>query len=144
MEPSVIPAVVVAAVVVAAGVAVLVALALDRPDPSETALAYEEAWDRLDFDVLWRLSSPELRDGRDRDAFVAAKGELYRARADLAGLVERVTVEQVETAGRLAAAVTRAELTDGSVLRNRMRLRRVGNRWQVVSYRLGPPSEVPA
>lgn len=131
------PAVVVAVLVVGLGVAVLVALALDRPDPAETAVAYERAWDRLDFDMVWRLSALELRDGRSRDEFVAAKGARYGERADLAGLVERVTVEAQRTAGRLAVVRTRLELEGGRVFRNQLRLRRESGRWSVVSYRFG-------
>lgn len=137
MEPALWPAVVLAATVVALAVAVLWALAVERPDPAETALAYEEAWDRHDFDLLWRLSGPELRDGRSRDGFVAAKGELYRERADLSRLVERVEIRAVESAGRLARIGTRLGLRDGAFFDNEMLLRREGNRWAVVGYRLG-------
>lgn len=137
MEPSITPAVVVAALLLGLGVAVLVGLAIDRPDPAETAVAYEGAWDRLDFDLLWRLSGPELRDGRPRAEFVAAKGELYRERADVAGLVERVRVDRLDVAGRHARAVTRLQLADGTEFHNEMRLRREANRWLVTAYRLG-------
>lgn len=135
MEPSIVPAVVVAVLVVVLGAAVLVALALDRPDPTETAVAYERAWDRLDFETLWRLSAPELRDGRTREEFVAAKRDRYRERADLAGLVRRVTVEAQQTAGRLAVVRTRLEMDGGRVFRNQLRLRRESGRWSVVAYR---------
>lgn len=140
VEPSWIPAVAVGAVVVAFGVAVLVALALDRPDPAETAVAYEEAWDRLDFAGLWDLSGPELRDGRSRREFVAEKGARYRERADLAGLVARVEVLDLRSVGRRARVVTRLELHDGSEVRDEMRLRRDGNRWFVSSYRTRIPA----
>lgn len=138
VEPAVWPAIVVGALVLLLGVAVLVALGIERPDPAETAAAYEEAWDRLDFDLLFRLSAPELRDGRERGEFVAAKGELYRERADLAGLVRRVEVERLDVARRHARAVTRLRLRDGGEFCNEMRLRRDATRWTVVSYRLGP------
>ena len=137
MEPALWPVFVVGAVILGLGFFVLWALAADRPDPAETALAYEEAWDRLDFDVLWRLSAPELREGRDRAAFVAAKGALYQERADLAGLVGRVVVDEVDLVGGHARAVTRLRLDDGTEVQNRVRLRRDGNRWSVVDYRLG-------
>lgn len=137
VEPVVWPAVVIGALVMGLGVVVLVALAVERPDPAETVVAYEQAWDRLDFDLLWRLSAPGLRDGRGRDEFVAAKGALYRERAELAGLVERVEIERLDVAGRHARAVTRLHLADGTQIRNEMRLGRETNRWTVASYRLG-------
>ena len=137
MEPSIVPAIVVGVLILALGVAVLIALALDRPDPAETAVAYEEAWDRLDFDLLWRLSSSELRDGRARQAFVADKGAQYRERVDLAGLIDRVEVETIDTVGQYARAETHLHLRNGEEFRNEMRLRREGNRWSVVAYRLG-------
>lgn len=141
MDPSVVPAVVVGVLVLAAGVLVLVALAVDRADPAETAVAYEQAWDRLDFDLLWRLSGPELRAGRSREEFAAEKEALYRQRADLAALVGGVRVEQLETAGRRARAVTVLELRDGGRFRNEIRMTREGGRWQVDAYRLGPRGE---
>ena len=131
------PAIIVGVLVLALGVAVLIALALDRPDPAETAVAYEEAWDRLDFDLLWRLSSSELRDGRARQAFVADKGAQYRERVDLAGLIDRVEVETLDTVGQYARAQTHLHLRNGEEFRNEMRLRREGNRWSVVAYRVG-------
>lgn len=137
VDPAVWPAVVIGAVVLALAIFVLWALAAEKPDPAEAAIAYEEAWDRLDFDLLWRLSAPELREGRDRQEFVAAKGELYRERADLAGLVGRVVIGEVDLIGRHARAFTTLELRDGTALSNQMRLRREGNRWSVVDYRLG-------
>jgi len=136
-DPVVWPAFVVAAVVVGLAVAVLVVLALDRGDPAETALAYEEAWDRLDFDVLWALSAPELRDGRTRADFVSAKRETYGARRDVGRLVARVRVDRLDSAGRRARAVTRLELRDGTKVVNELRLRRHGWRWVVHDYRLG-------
>ncbi|MBI2167975.1 MAG: hypothetical protein HYU28_00530 [Actinobacteria bacterium] len=144
MEPSLIPAIVVGALVFALGVVVLIALAFDRPDPTEVAVAYEEAWDRLDFDTLWRLSAPELRDGRAREEFAAAKGTAYRERADLAGLVGRVEVEGAESAGHAARVRTRLRLRDGTEFGNELRLRRDANRWLVVSYRLGARGGSPA
>lgn len=135
-EPSLIPVVVVAAATLALSVAVLVVLALERGDPAEVAVAYELAWDRLDFDLLWRLSAPELRDGRDRAAYTAAKREAYGEGAER-GLVRRAGVERLDRVGRRARAVTRLELGDGSVVRDELRLRRHQGRWAVESYRMG-------
>lgn len=136
MDPSLVPAVIVAVLVIGFGVAVLVALALERPDPAETAVAYEEAWDRLDFDTIWRLSAHELRDERTRDDFIADKQRRYQERGDLAGVLERVQVETLDTAGPHARAVTRLILRNGDQYRNELRLRREGNRWAVVQYRI--------
>lgn len=138
VEPSLVPAVIVGLVIVAFGVVVLVALATERPDPAEAVVAYEGAWDRLDFELIWRLSAPELREGRSAREFVAAKRALYEARSHLAGLVDRVVVEQLDTAGRRARAITRLELRGGGEFRNEIRLRREGGRWLVDGYRLGP------
>ena len=41
------------------------------PSPSDLAIAYELAWDRLDFATIWSLSDPSMRDGRNRREFVA-------------------------------------------------------------------------
>lgn len=131
MDPSIVPAVVVAVLVVGLGVAVLVALAIDRPDPVEAAVAYERARVRLDLETLWRLSAPELRDGRTHDEFVAEQ------RAGVPGRVERVTVEAQETAGRLAVVRTRLELEGGQVVHHQVRLRRESGRWTVVDHRPG-------
>jgi hypothetical protein len=58
------------------------------PGPADTAVAYEHAWDRLDFATLWNLSGPTLRDGRTRDQFVRDKLAAYEQEAHgLAGLV---------------------------------------------------------
>lgn len=131
MEPSLVPAVVVAVVVVGLGVAVLVALALDRPDPAEAAVAYERARARLDVETLWRLSAPELRDGRSPEEFAADW------RAEAPARVDRVTVEAEETAGRLAVVRTRVELEGGRAVHNQVRMRRESGRWSVVGYRTG-------
>jgi hypothetical protein len=47
------------------------------PGPADVAIAYEHAWDHLDFDLLFDLSGDELRDGMRRDRFVAAKRHAY-------------------------------------------------------------------
>ena len=45
-----------------------------EPGPAavDVALAYERAWDELDFNLLYDLSGPGLRDGLRRDQFIAA------------------------------------------------------------------------
>lgn len=106
--------------------------------PEEVAVAYETAWDRLDFDTLWSLSGDALHDGRDRGEFIAAKRRAYATRAELGGLLDRVTVDEVTTGSKASVVGTRVHLLDGSVVRNVVRLRRRRARWEVVGYSLGP------
>src|SRR5262249_16600022 len=56
------------AVVIFALVVTLVVIFAREPGPTppDIAIAYELAWDRLDFDTLWTLAGPELRDGLDK------------------------------------------------------------------------------
>ena len=104
-------------------------------------MAYELAWDRLDFESLFTLAGTELRDGLDRRGFIAAKSAAYEQRASLGGLVERVGVEQVASVGDAGVVITRVELRDGTVVRNRVELARRAARWQVVAYRLEPSTQ---
>ncbi len=112
-----------------------VALARD-PGPSldEIALAYETAWDRLDFATLWLLSGPELRDGRTRKDYVDAKQRAYQGRNDLAGLALQIGVDDVTRGPGSASVTTRVELRDGSVVHDEVLLGRRRNRWEVVGY----------
>jgi hypothetical protein len=132
---------IVAGVVLALCIALVVAIARDHgPDAGETAVAYELAWDRLDFGVLWSLSARELRDGLDRHEFVAAKRAAYEQQRALSGLAEHVGVDDVASTSRGEAALvtTRVELRDGTVVHNLVQLARRNSRWQVVAYRLAP------
>ena len=52
------------------------------PGPADVAIAYEGAWDHLDFDLLYDLSGDELRDGLRRDRFIAAKKAAYSGAGD--------------------------------------------------------------
>jgi len=134
--------VVVGIVVVALIIAVVVVIAKDRgPGPGEVAVAYELAWDHLDFESLFTLSGPELRDGLDRRGFIAAKRTAYAQQHELGGLVERVGVEQVASSRDLAAAITTVELHDGAVVHNRVNMARRNGRWLVVAYQLEPSAE---
>ena len=134
--------VVVGVVILALALAVVVAIARDRgPGPGDVAVAYELAWDRLDFESLFTLSGAELRDGLDRRGFVAAKRSAYEQQASLGGLVERVGVEQVARVEDAGVVITRVELQDGTVVHNRVELARRTARWQVVAYRLEPSTE---
>ena len=138
LSPTIVPLVVALVGVFALGIVLLVALGLERgPDPAEVAVAYERAWDALDFDLLWHLSAPELRDDRSRGEFVEDKRAAYAARSDLRGLLAEVEVEQLDRAGMRARAVTRVRLRDGGTSRHEVRLRRHAGRWAVDAYRLG-------
>jgi hypothetical protein len=134
-------AAIVGGVILALCLALVVAIARDRgPGPGDTAVAYELAWDRLDFEGLFTLSARELRDGLDRRKFVAAKRDAYEQQRALRGLVEHVGVDDVSVTSRGDAALvtTRVELRDGNVVHNLVQLARRNSRWQVVAYRLAP------
>ena len=122
--------------------AVIVAIAKDPGlGPEEVAVAYELAWDHLDFESLYALTGRELRDGLDRRQFVAAKQAAYAEQPALTGLAERVGVDDSATAGDAAIVATRVELRDGGAVHNRVDLARRNGRWEVVGYRLAPTGE---
>ena len=55
---------------------VIVIAALEKgPSTADLALAYEHAWDALDFETIWALSALELRDGLDRRPGEVQAGE---------------------------------------------------------------------
>ncbi len=133
---------VVGIVVLALTITVIVLIAKDRgPGPGEVAVAYELAWDRLDFESRYTLSGVELRDGLDRRGFVAAKRAAYAKQHELGGLAERVGIDQVANSRDLAVAITAVELHDQGVVHNRVEMARRNGRWQVVAYRLEPSAE---
>ncbi len=104
-------------------------------------MAYELAWDRLDFESLFTLSGLELRDGLDRREFIAAKRSAYAQQHELGGLVERVGIDQLANSRDAAVAITEVELHDRAVVHNRIEMTRRNGRWQVVAYRLEPSAE---
>lgn len=117
--------------------ALVVAVARDPgPVPADVAVAYEEAWDRLDFDALWTLSGAELRDGMGRRAYAGAKKAAYATRPELGGLTEAVEVEDVDAARDVAVVRTRLVLRGGGDTRNELQLARRSERWLVVGYRM--------
>ena len=133
---------VVGIVILALTIAVVVVIAKDRgPGPGEVAVAYELAWDRLDFESLYTLSGLELRDGLDRRQFIAAKRSAYAQQHELGGLVERVGIDQMANSRDAAVAITEVELHDRAVVHNRIEMTRRNGRWQVVAYRLEPSAE---
>ncbi len=108
----------------------------DGPAPADVALAYEMAWDRLDFDTLYDLSGPELRDGAKRPGFVATKRAAYTG-VERGRLAARIAVENVVAAPDTALVVTNVSTAGGDVHNNVLMERRAG-RWYVVGYSLRP------
>jgi hypothetical protein len=126
-------------IVLALCVALIVAVARDPgPRPDEVALAYELAWDRLDFDSLWTLSGIELHDGLDRDKFIAAKRSAYAARPELDRLARDVAIEDVAGGMSYASVRTSVVLRDGESVHNQIHLAKRGGKWLVVGYQLEP------
>jgi hypothetical protein len=121
---------------------VVIAVARDRgPQPSDVAIAYELAWDRLDFESLWTMSGAELRDGRDRRDFVVAKRAAYAQQPGLGGLAENVFVDDLAVVGDTAVVSTAVALRDGTTVHNQVGLARRSGRWQVVAYQLAPEED---
>lgn len=118
--------------------ALIVAIAVEPgSSPRDAALAYELAWDRLDFDTIWTLSSEALRDGRKRPDFIRDKRAAYHSQPRLATVVEHVEIEAVARHGRDAAAVlTRLDLRDEPSVRNELHLERRSGAWSVIRYEL--------
>lgn len=106
------------------------------PTPEEVAVAYETAWDRLDFESVWELSAAELRDGRDRATFVTAKRAAFRGQPPLDRLMGHVGVDDVLVEGRRAHVRTRLALRAGGRVASNVTLERRDGRWQVVAYTL--------
>jgi hypothetical protein len=117
----------------------VVLVAVDHgPPPADVALAYEQAWDHLDFESLWVLSGAELRDGLDEDAFVTAKQAAYQRQEGLRGLARTVTVDAVSESRNFAVVRTVVELRDGGQASDALQLARRAGRWLVVAYELEP------
>ncbi len=105
------------------------------PGPGDVAIAYENAWDRLDFDLLYDLSGDELRDNLKRDGFVAAKRAAYATTTDERRLHATVTVDEVVQANDTAVVVTMVVTNEGSI-RNSVLLERRSAGWLVTGYSL--------
>ncbi|MDQ3945131.1 MAG: hypothetical protein M3357_08300 [Actinomycetota bacterium] len=140
LSPTLVPLAVVAVLVTVCGAGLLYILGRGTgPGPADTAVAYEHAWDRLDFATLWNLSSEKLRDGRSRADFVAGKRAAYQRERELSRLVRSVRPEVVDVSGPLARVVTHLELADGQTVRDEMLLEKVGSAWRVTAYHLARP-----
>ena len=107
------------------------------PGPADVAIAYEHAWDHLDFDLLFDLSGDELRDGMRRDRFVAAKRNAYENADARTRLGADVRVE-TSIAGHQTALVVTEVAAQGSSVRNNVMLEKRANGWVVVGYSLRP------
>jgi hypothetical protein len=103
------------------------------PGPADVAIAYETAWDRLDFDLLFDLSGDELRDGLRREAFVRAKQAAYASGGSTGRLGARVQVEDVVSTQQTAVVAT-VVTTDEGPVHNRVLLEKRSTGWMVVGY----------
>lgn len=132
-------------IIVGLCVALVIFVTVDRgPSPVDVALAYEDAWDHLDFEGLWALSGAELRDGLRLPAFVAAKRAAYEHQTGLRGLADRVVVDAVSEGGSFAVVHTRVELRDGGQAVDALQLAQRGGRWLVIAYELEPDGAGPS
>jgi len=138
LEPTIVPVMMLLVFTLAMATWVVVALGKSgAPNPADTAVAYEHAWDRLDFTTLWNLSGPNLRDGRTRDQFVRDKVAVYRAEGHgLAGLVSSVRPKQVDVNGPVARVLARLELHSGESVVDEILLERIGPAWHVTAYHI--------
>jgi hypothetical protein len=130
------------AVLIVAGLLLFMWISIGRepgPGPSDVAIAYERAWDELDFNLLYDLSGPELRDGLRRDQFLAAKRAAYAQRSSRIGA--EIAVETSVAGTKTALVVTRVTAGGGSVLNNVM-LDHTANGWVVIGYSLRPDTEI--
>ena len=137
-NPTIVPVMLLLAFTVGMGVWLIVAVGkAGTPSPADTAIAYEHAWDRLDFATLWNLSGPGLRDGRTRDQFVRDKVAAYEHESHgLAGLVRSVQPEKVDVNGPVARVLARLELHSGESVVDEMLLERIGPAWHVTAYHI--------
>lgn len=110
------------------------------PGPADVAIAYERAWDELDFSLLYDLSGPELRDGLRRDQFVAAKRAAYSDVEKSWPIGARIVVETSVAGNQTSLVVTRVE-ADGGAVRNNVMLDHTANGWVVIGYSLRPDTE---
>jgi hypothetical protein len=111
------------------------------PGAADVAIAYERAWDDLDFNLLYDLSGDEMRDGMRRERFVNAKRAAYanaehHARSRIGA---DIRVETAITGHQTALVVTEVAAHGGSV-RNNVMLEKRANGWVVVGYTLRPDS----
>jgi len=140
--------VVVAVIIGSLIVSMILILALEPgPSPSDLAIAYELAWDRLDFETIWALSDPSMRDGRTKREFVADKETAYAQGLHPTNLVAAAKVDEVAVSGEVAVAITSLTLLQAAdapgasiaPIHNEVRMARRMGRWEVASYLLHAP-----
>jgi hypothetical protein len=125
--------VVVLVIIAALVVAVIVGVAKDPgPTPVEVALGFEHAWDLRDFDVLYRMSGPELHEGLRKADWIAAKrtGPRPAAGDDVADVAADAELRE----GDAAVVTTRLTMRDGTVRYNEVRMLRRSRAWEVVAH----------
>lgn len=105
------------------------------PGPADVAIAYERAWDALDFELLYQLSGDELRDGMRRDRFVRVKRAAHERAGTRPDIGARIEVESAIAGNDAALIVTRVG-APGDPIRNNVTLERRANGWVVVGYGL--------
>jgi hypothetical protein len=110
------------------------------PAAADVAIAYERAWDELDFPLLYELSGEEMRDGMRRDRFVATKRAAYANVGARDRLDAGISVEATVAGHQTALIVTRVEHS-GDAIRNNVVLEKRSNGWVVVGYSLRPDTE---
>lgn len=110
------------------------------PGPSDVAIAYERAWDELDFGLLYDLSGPELRDGMRRERFIAAKRSAYANTHTKGRIGARIGIE-TSVAGKQTALVVTKVVADGGAMHNNVMLDHTANGWVVIGYSLRPDTE---
>lgn len=111
------------------------------PGPADVALAFEKAWDELDFNLCYDLSGEELHDGMRRERFVNAKRRAYEKAGTRARMGVDVQVETSIIGNEAALIVTNVAAPGGERVRNNVMLERRSNGWVVVAYSLRTDAE---
>ena len=111
------------------------------PGPADVALAFEKAWDELDFNLCYDLSGEELHDGMRRERFVKAKRRAFEKAGTHARMGVDVQVETSIIGNEAALIVTNVAAPGGERVRNNVMLERRSNGWVVVAYSLRTDAE---
>lgn len=127
--------------VIAFGLLLFMWIAIGRepgPGPADVAIAYERAWDDLDFELLYELSGDEMRDGMRKPRFIATKKAAYAGKHTRLGA--HVQVDNAVVGNQTALIVTSVE-AEGATVHNNVMLEKRANGWVVVAYSLRPDAE---
>jgi hypothetical protein len=106
--------------------------------PDEVALGYEYAWDRLDFAAIWAMSTPDMRQGRGRDTFVADKKRAIPP-THVKGTLSHVSLEAAKRERHRVLYNTTLHLVDGSTFQNEILVVRNPGSWLVAEYHTQMP-----